>query len=94
VQTACWVLFDDTLQLTSTNVLLVQRYVMALFYFGSGSDRIDSRTHTRDSFLASDTECDWYSNRCNEDGHITLISAGKSPTLVRGFHACLSPVVF
>jgi hypothetical protein len=88
---ACWVLYDDTLQLDSTSATLVQRYVWALFYFGSGYDRID---WARERFLASDSECYWYGNECNDDGHITTLYTGKSPTLVRGCHARSSLVVF
>jgi len=54
---ACWVLYDDLRKFRASDTMFLQRYVSALFYFSSYSERI---TYVRESFGRSEDECDFF----------------------------------
>jgi len=65
---ACWVLYDDKLQLDKEDNLLIQRYVFATFLFA---------IHQEDILLNMTSPCDLGGLLCDEENRITSINMSK-----------------
>jgi len=83
-QAAEWIMNDDARSLCPKDPTLVQRYIMAVFYFGLGGDNwtmcgrssnncTDSQGQPLFHHLSSTGECSWAGMRCNKDHRITEI---------------------
>ena len=77
-----WLLDEDTMQVCPGDKKIVQRYVMALFYFSTaGSSWLECSKNGLCSegknFLDGASECEWGGLACNNDNCITQIVFGK-----------------
>lgn len=64
----------DSAQLCPDDVLLVQRFILAAFYFGtSGADWDEAG-----SFLTAESECLWVGIECNDSNRVTAIRLDNS----------------
>lgn len=72
---ACWTLNDDPYDYDLSGVLvhtkMMQRYVLAVFYFATSLWGRD------DEFLSSRSECDWGKSKCNTVGDLIRIDLSK-----------------
>ena len=63
-----WIVYNDT----STNTSLVQRYILALFYYATNGPIAWFVTN---NWLSSQSECNWYGIKCNDTFVRTNISS-------------------
>jgi hypothetical protein len=72
---ACWSIYDDPHPRSATHPLFVQRYAMAVFYYGAKANEDEV---IRDRFENARNE-DWFSReaRYNQEGFLTALVAGK-----------------
>ena len=81
---------DDNHVLCPDSPYLVQRYVLALFYFATDGDNwplcsadetstpcVDENGTEIVRFLSNTNECEWYGVVCDFDKFVTLIEIGK-----------------
>ena len=64
-----WVTIDDTISPplqpdTDDDAQIIQRYVLAAFYYATGGDGWTNGN----GWLGSETECDWFRVNCNGSG--------------------------
>jgi hypothetical protein len=71
-----------------TDQKLIQRYVMAVFYFSIGgdewafcnqSDPACPQSPSRDGWLSSTNECSWVGVDCNENALVLSMNFGRLP---------------
>jgi len=75
---ACWVLHDDpffyenSLELENRKERMMQRYLLALFFFTMGPEKWNDHFY----FLSSKSECDWNQVERDESGQQVFIGIG------------------
>ena len=82
---AKWLIHEDTdFFVCPGDKKLIQRYIMAVFYFATGGDlwsqcnaAINSFCPQGDRFLTGVSECRWGGTSCDEQGRMTNITFGK-----------------
>lgn len=65
---ACWILFDDELQISSENSFLIERYVLALMFYSMSADA--------ELFIPLNI-CNADGIQCDDEGLITQIKKGE-----------------
>ena len=68
-----WILYGDDQKLTVNDTTIIQRFVLAVFYYSLGGDS----WATTSSWLTPKSECDFSGIVCNEYGVVTTIAMGK-----------------
>jgi hypothetical protein len=71
---ACWILYDDPHPRSATHPLFVQRYAMAVFYYGA---KANENEVIQERFENEFTEDWFYYVSFNSDGFLTTLYAGK-----------------
>jgi len=69
-KSACWLVYDDKLQMESNAKSLFQRYILGLIYESTNGGQW---TNTL-SFMESSDECEWDAIQCDDDGHVTKLN--------------------
>jgi len=64
-----WIVDEDELFLSPDDDSLVQRYVLALIYFGMGGDNWN-QNKVGEKYLMGTSECDWYGVVCDGDFNV------------------------
>ena len=68
-----WVTIDDTisppLQPGTNDAQIIQRYVLAAFYYATGG----AGWTDKEGWLESSNECDWFRVICNDGGVVTRL---------------------
>jgi hypothetical protein len=91
---ADWVAGLDPLMLPIEDPKLVQRYILAVFYFSTNGDEWEScsrndrncggNTDTT-TWLSQSDECTWLANRCKDDANVDEIFFGKYAVIAKVF---------
>ena len=85
-QAAQWVADEDPLKVAIGNPRLVQRYILAVFYFSTNGDEwlecgrkdpICGGDPNEDSWLSESSECTWLANRCVNGVDVDRIFFGE-----------------
>ena len=76
-----WLIGSDDFLVCPDDEKMIQRYVMALFYFSTEGDSWNrcsqDDTVCANPYLSSAHECDWFGNQCDAEMCITEIEQGK-----------------
>lgn len=103
---AQWVSEEDELALPIDDPQLLQRYLLAVFYFAMNGDDwmhcgredpICGGDPDEDSWLSGSSECIWLGNRCVDDVNVDRIFFGKYQTCTSMFlrpFVCISLFLF
>ena len=65
---ACWIIYDDKLQIAAEDEFLVERYVVAAFTYAVNQNA---------ELLLANNTCDFSEVKCNDEGHIISIDIGE-----------------
>ena len=85
-----WIMYLDPLQLNASEVTFIQRYVLAVFYFGTDEDATwrncgsgqvrngkSACEEDQQRFLSGYSECQWYGIDCSQEKILSGINLGK-----------------
>lgn len=92
---ADWVADLDPLMLSIEDPKLVQRYILAVFYFSMNgdewescgrNDRVCAGNTDATTWLSDSDECTWLANRCKDNANVDQIFFSKYAVIARPFY--------